>query len=187
MPLKPGSRRESDLKRVTVPTAHSGFPPTSQADTHAALAAQTQRYWNERSGERPHRFSSTPSPILGHSVDVVARATTVLFPKRNSGTQNLFRDDDEDKVRPFCKLNVKQPRICKHHLNAGFASNLSSRSGMYNFIQKLQTSESRILNNFQMSAAPGEAGEQSGIYGHGPSFLRAVYAATRRPNLNGAV
>lgn len=33
-------------------------------------------------------------------------------------------------------------------LNAGFASNLSSLFGMYNFIQKLQTSEHQILNNF---------------------------------------
>ena len=33
-------------------------------------------------------------------------------------------------------------------LNAGFAYNLSSLFGMYNFIQKLQTSENQIQNNF---------------------------------------
>lgn len=73
---------------------------------------------------------------------MVACVQPQFYLKREMVGHGIYFQEDEDKVIPFHELNVKNTELyLSTTLNAGFASNLSSLWGMYNFIQKLQASK----------------------------------------------
>lgn len=63
-------------------------------------------------------------------------------------------------------------------LNAGFVSNLSSFSGMYNFIQKLQTRANQLywITSKWAKSPRGNGIQKSDSIKRFPFFLKAVYA-----------